>query len=220
MSMKRIVVSEQTVREEIARGSVRMFVPNDAVVTALAAELAASRGVTIVCQDAATASTDPRHGPAASTATGMRVAIGSDHGGFALKKAMVEFLLSLGAQPIDIGTTSEDPCDYPDFAYLVARTVVDGKAEIGIMIDGAGIGSCMVVNKVPGIRGACCAHEFTARNAREHNNANILTLGSRVVGLEVAKGIVRTFVETMFAGGRHEVRVNKIMDVERKFFRS
>ena len=216
MRMKRIVVSAQTVREEIARGSVRMFVPNDAVVTALAAELAASRGVTIVRQDAATASTDPCHGPAASTATGISISCFFNF----LKKTLVEFLLSLGAQPIDIGTTSEDPCDYPDFAYLVARTVVDGKAEIGIMIDGAGIGSCMVVNKVPGIRGACCAHEFTARNAREHNNANVLTLGSRVVGLEVAKGIVRTFVETIFAGGRHEVRVNKIMDVERKFLRS
>ncbi len=218
--MKRIVVSEQTVREAIARGSLRMIVPNDAVVTALAAELAASRGVTIVRQDAAMVSADAPHGPAASAASGMHVAIGSDHGGFALKKTLTEFLCSLGVQTIDIGTKSEDPCDYPDFAYMVARAVIDGKAEIGIMIDGAGIGSCMVVNKVPGIRGACCAHEFTARNAREHNNANILTLGSRVVGLEVAKGIVRTFIETPFAGGRHEVRVNKIMDIERKYFRS
>jgi len=220
MRMKRIVVSEQTVREEIARGSLRMIVPSDAVVTALAAELAASKGVTIVRQDASPASRSPQNVPSTLTASGMHVAIGSDHGGFALKKALIEFLLSLGVQPLDIGTMSEDPCDYPDFAYKVAKAVVDGTAEIGIMIDGAGIGSCMLVNKVPGIRGACCSHEFTARNAREHNNANVLTLGSRVVGLEVAKGIVRTFVETPFAGGRHEVRVNKIMEVERKFFRS
>jgi ribose 5-phosphate isomerase B len=218
--MKRTVVSEQTVREAIARGTLRMVVPGDAVVTALAAELAASKGVTIVLQDAAAASVDPHHGPAASTAAGIRVALGSDHGGFALKKTLTEFLLSLGSQPYDVGTTSEDPCDYPDFAFLVARAVVDGRAALGIMIDGAGIGSCMVVNKVPGIRGACCAHEFSARNAREHNDANILTLGSRVVGLEVAKAIVRTFVETPFAGGRHEIRVNKITDIERKYFRS
>jgi ribose 5-phosphate isomerase B len=220
MRTQRIVISEQTVREEIARGSRRMIVPRDAVVTALASELAALKGMTIVRQDAPAASTAAAQGPAVTTAAGMRVAIGSDHGGFALKKALIEFLLSLGAQPLDIGTTSEEPCDYPDFALMVARAIVDGKAELGIMIDGAGVGSCMAVNKVPGIRGACCAHEFTARNAREHNNANILTLGSRVVGLEVAKGIVRMFVETPFAGGRHGVRVAKIMDIERKYFRS
>jgi ribose 5-phosphate isomerase B len=218
--MKRTVVSEQNVREEIARGTRRMVVPGDAVVTALAAELAASKGVTIIRQDAAAASADPHHEPGASPAAGVRIAIGSDHGGFALKKALTEFLLSFGAQPHDVGTTSEDPCDYPDFAFLVARAVVDGRAALGIMIDGAGIGSCIVVNKVPGIRGACCAHEFSARNAREHNDANILTLGSRVVGLELAKGIVRTFVETPFAGGRHGIRVNKITDIERKYFRS
>jgi ribose 5-phosphate isomerase B len=216
--MKRVVISERTVREEIARGSHRLVVAGNAIVTALAAELAASKGVEIVQQDGSAAS---RELPATSSAaSGMRVAVGSDHGGFALKKALIEFLVSLGASPIDVGTTSEEPCDYPDFALLVAQAVTDSRAEVGIMIDGAGIGSCMVVNKVPGIRGACCAHEFTARNARDHNNANILTLGSRVVGLEVAKGIVRTFLETPFAGGRHEGRVRKIMAVEKRFFRS
>jgi len=218
--MKRTVVSEQTVRAEIARGGRRISVPADAVVTALAAELAASRGISIVRQDLPVVSAETTGVTAVPGGAGLRVVIGSDHGGFALKKSVAESLPSVGARVIDVGTLSEEPCDYPDFAYMVAKTVADAQAELGIMIDAAGAGSCMVVNKVPGIRGACCAHEFTARSAREHNNANVLTLGSRVVGVELAKSIVRTFVETPFAGGRHEGRVNKIMDVEQRFFRS
>lgn len=218
--MKKIVISEQSVRAEIERGVRRITVPEDAIVTALALELAATKGVSIV---RGTVAIPPQDSPASVPATGggagVTVAIGSDHGGFGLKKSLTEYLATLGVRVVDVGTDSEEPCDYPDFAYLVAKSVIDRTVALGIMIDGAGIGSCMVVNKMPGIRGACCAHEFTARNAREHNNANILTLGSRVVGLEVARGIVRTFVETGFAGGRHETRVNKIMDVESKFFR-
>ncbi|MCC6398210.1 MAG: ribose 5-phosphate isomerase B [Bacteroidetes bacterium] len=150
----------------------------------------------------------------------MRVAIGSDHGGFELKTQLAEYVRSLGCAVEDVGTKSVEPCDYPDFAYAVGMLVAGGRANLGIMIDGAGIGSCMVVNKIPGIRGACCTHEFMARNAREHNNANVLTLGSRVVGLEVAKAIVGVFLHTAFAGGRHEARVKKIMDVDQKYRRS
>jgi ribose 5-phosphate isomerase B len=216
--MRRIVVSERTVREQLRLGMRRIMVPQDAIVTALALELAASKGMSIVRGVTVSA---PAESPTSEQAPGIAgriVAVGADHGGFALKKLLIEYIASLGVQVVDVGTDSEEPCDYPDFAYLVAKTVADGNAGLGIMIDGAGTGSCMVVNKMPGIRGACCAHEFTARNAREHN-ANVLTLGSRVVGLEVARGIVRTFVETNFAGGRHEVRVNKIADIEKKFFR-
>lgn len=213
MIMKKTVISEQTVREALKRSERRVTVPHDAIVTALAAELAAARGVALVREEAAPA-------PAATSGSpAHRVAIGSDHGGFALKTLLIEYLATLGVQTVDVGTTSEDPCDYPDFAFRVAAEVAERKADLGIMIDGAGIGSCIAVNKVPGIRGACCAHEFTARNAREHNNANILTLGSRVVGLEIAKAIVRAFIGTPFAGGRHESRVGKIMDIEKRFLR-
>jgi ribose 5-phosphate isomerase B len=211
--MKRIVISERDIRECMARNTHRLSVPTSAIVTALAAELAVEKGIAIVREDAPASS--PKAEAQVVTQTGQVVAIGSDHGGFAMKAALTEFLVSLGARVVDVGTTSEEPCDYPDFALKVARAVVSGQAHLGIMIDGAGIGSCMAVNKVRGIRGACCAHEFTARNAREHNNANVLTLGSRVVGLEVAKGVVRVFLQTPFAGGRHEGRVNKIMDIER-----
>ena len=217
--MKRTVVTEQRVRECLARGEQQIIVPPDSIVTALAGELAAARGIAIIRRDPVSAGATPPAAQAAGVHAGVIVAIGSDHGGFILKKALVEYLSSLGAHPVDVGTTSEEPCDYPDFAYAVAHTVVQGRARLGIMIDGAGVGSCMVANKVPGIRGACCAHEFTARNAREHNDANVLTLGSRVLGLEVAKGIVRTFLEVQFAGGRHQSRVDKIMDVERRFLR-
>jgi ribose 5-phosphate isomerase B len=214
--MKRSVISEQTVRDEIARGSRRLIIPEDAIVTELASELAVSKGV--VLERGTARPVTPQVSAPSPLPSGPVpvVAIGSDHGGFAMKKLLIEFLGTLGAQVIDLGTTSEDPVDYPDYAHKVAVAVVKGNAGLGIMIDGAGIGSCMAVNKVQGIRGACCAHEFTAKNAREHNNANVLTLGSRVVGLEVAKGIVRTFLQTPFAGGRHEARVNKIMEIEKR----
>jgi ribose 5-phosphate isomerase B len=217
--MKRVVISEQTVREELNRGSRRLVIPQSAIVTALAAELAASKDLTIVRVKPGEAA--PGDAPVAVLGgPGPVVAIGSDHGGFGLKGTLIEYLGTLGVRVVDAGTYSEEACDYPDFAREVALAVAGGKADLGIMIDGAGIGSCMAVNKIAGIRGACCAHEFTARNAREHNNANVLTLGSRVIGLELAKGIVRTFLETRFAGGRHQARVNKIMDLEKSQHRS
>jgi len=215
--MKKTVISEQTIRDLVQRGLRTCMIPADAIVTDLAVELAVSRGITLL-RESPQSSVKMHASPSASPgASGLRVAVGSDHGGFGLKKSLIEFLPTLGAIATDVGTLSEDPCDYPDYAFLVALTIIEKKADLGIMIDGAGIGSCMVVNKVPGIRGACCAHEFTARNAREHNNANILTLGSRVIGLEVAKAVVRVFLETPFAGGRHEARVSKIMEIEKKF---
>jgi ribose 5-phosphate isomerase B len=145
------------------------------------------------------------------------VAIGSDHGGFQLKEQLKKFITELGYEVMDVGTASEEPCDYPDFAYAVAHAVASKMAWRGIMIDGAGIGSCMVANKVPGIRAACCMNEFVARNSREHNDANVLTLGSRVIGNEVAKEIVRLWLQTWFGGGRHAKRVQKIMEVEQRF---
>ena len=147
------------------------------------------------------------------------VAIGSDHGGFDLKKDLIPFIVELGWRTRDVGTDSERSCDYPDFAYAVARLVTSGEAAFGIMIDGAGIGSAVACNKVPGARAACAYNEFTARNSRAHNNANILTLGSRTLGIEVCKSVVRAFLSTDFEGGRHQNRVDKISDIERRFSR-
>lgn len=146
--------------------------------------------------------------------------IGSDHGGFDLKKVLIEFLTAQKYEVFDAGTISNDPVDYPDFAQKVAELVSQGKYTRGIIIDGAGIGSCITANKVPGVRAAHCHNSFEARNAREHNNSNVLSLGGRVIGTELAKEILRVWLETPFAGGRHQQRVDKMMAVEKKYLRS
>ena len=225
--MKRLVVTERDIRDALARACTRLEIPDNAIVTPLAADTAAEKHMTLVRSaappksPAGTPAITGQPGASSSPVGGQKVliAIGSDHGGFELKAQLAEHIRAQGFPVEDAGTTSTEPCDYPDFAYAVGRLVAAGKAGLGIMIDGAGTGSCMVVNKIPGIRGACCTNEFMARNAREHNNANVLTLGSRVVGLEVAKGIVDAFLRTAFAGGRHEGRVRKIMDVDDKYRR-
>jgi len=142
------------------------------------------------------------------------VAIGADHGGYPLKEILKGFLEEKGYQVIDCGTSSTESVDYPDFARAVAQHVAEGKAWRGIMIDGAGIGSCMAANKVPGVRAAMCYDHATAFNSREHNNANLLTLGAGLIGINLAKQITATFLETEFGGGRHARRVDKIMAIE------
>ena len=147
------------------------------------------------------------------------VAIGSDHGGYDLKELLKKELSESGYEMIDCGTYNRDACDYPDFALEVARLVSSHKAWRGIMIDGAGIGSCMVANKVPGVRAAMCYDYSTAVNSREHNDANLLTLGAGLIGVNLAKQIVKTWLTTEFCGGRHAKRVDKINAVENQFLK-
>ena len=147
------------------------------------------------------------------------VAIGSDHGGFEMKTALIDALKELKYEVMDCGTTSKEAVDYPDFALAVAEQVCSGKAWRGIMIDGAGIGSCMVANKVPGIRAAMAYDYASASNSREHNDANYLTLGAGLIGLNQAKLIVKTWLSTNFGGGRHQSRIDKIMAVEKRFMK-
>ncbi len=146
----------------------------------------------------------------------MKVIIGSDHGGFDLKEVLKKYIKTLGHEVTDYGTYSKDPVDYPDIAFLVASTVSKENGSLGIIIDGAGCGSAITANKVPGIRASACYDCFTAWNSRAHNDVNVLTLGSRVTGEELVKRIVSTWLSTDFEGGRHSRRVAKIMDVERK----
>lgn len=149
----------------------------------------------------------------------MKLAIGSDHGGFALKEPLVAFLRQMGHEVVDFGTHSGlEPVDYPDFAFLVAAGVAEGRFPMGIVLDGAGIGSAMVCNKLPGVRAALCHDLYAARNAREHNNANVLTLGSRVIGVGLAQEIVKIFLSTEFAV-RHQTRIDKITRIERELLR-
>lgn len=147
------------------------------------------------------------------------VALGADHGGFAMKQDLAKYLNELGYAVNDCGAFSTDPVDYPDIAYAVAKLVSDGAAVRGIIIDGAGIGSAMVANKVPGVRAALCYDLSTARNAREHNDANVLTLGARLIGAGLARDIVKAFLETECTEERHKKRVAKIMDVERRYLK-
>lgn len=149
-----------------------------------------------------------------------KIIIGSDHGGFHLKNELIQFLKGLGVDVSDYGCYSTDPVDYPDIALLVAQTVAVSLESRGILIDGTGVASAIVANKIKGIRATPCTDEFTAHSAREHNNSNILTLGSRVVGPGLAQNIVKLWLETPFGGGRHEKRVNKIVDIETRYLKS
>ena len=142
------------------------------------------------------------------------VAVGCDHGGYRLKEALKAHLGKRGCRVVDCGTMSADSVDYPDFAHAVARKVADGSCAAGIIVDGAGIGSAMVANKVPGVRAALCYDLSSARNSREHNHANVLTLGAGLIGDNLARQIVEEWLDTEWGPGRHADRVAKITAVE------
>lgn len=148
--------------------------------------------------------------------TSRTVAIGTDHGGFRMKQMLCSHLQAAGYRVLDCGTNSTEAVDYPDFALAVAEKVSSGEAWRGIVIDGAGIGSCMAANKVQGVRAAMCYDHATAVNSREHNDANVLTLGAGLIGDALAKQIVDVWLKTEFGGGRHARRVEKIMAIEKK----
>lgn len=147
------------------------------------------------------------------------VAIGTDHGGVDLKEVLKEELIKDGYEVIDCGTHTKESVDYPDIALDVAGRVAAGEAWRGVIIDGAGIGSCMAANKVPGIRAAMCYDYATAVNSREHNNANVLTLGAGLIGINLAKLILKTWLTTEFGGGRHARRVDKITAIGQSFYK-
>lgn len=147
----------------------------------------------------------------------MRVAIGSDHAGYKLKNELKVFLEEKGFDLIDIGTDSEKLVDYPDFAEKVAFPVSSGEVKFGIAICGSGIGMAIAANKISGVRAANCNNVTLARLSREHNDANVLTLGARFVDTDLAREIVDVWLGTDFAGGRHTVRVEKITELERKY---
>jgi ribose 5-phosphate isomerase B len=170
------------------------------LVTPLAADLARERDVTLVRVAAR---------PSGITAR-RRIAIGADHGGFEMKEALKNLLDEIGCDYRDFGTHSAEAVDYPDFAQAVAQAVARRICDLGIMIDGAGIGSCMVANKIPGIRAAMCYDEDSARNSREHNGANVLTLGGKRISADQMRAIVRVWLSTDVTEERHRRRIAKI----------
>ncbi len=203
----RPIIDEEAVNA-VAEGGT-LTVPAGALVTPLAQTMAMMRRVKLLPE-----SLTPD--PSPSGRGEYIVAIGADHGGFPMKE-MLKADLQSRYTVVDCGTDSTASVDYPDFALAVAQLVSSGRAWRGIMIDGAGIGSCMVANKVPGVRAALCYDNATAVNSREHNDANYLTLGAGLIGSALAKQIVDTWLKTDFGGGRHAKRVEKIMAVEKRF---
>jgi ribose 5-phosphate isomerase B len=182
-------------------------IPRDALLTPSARDLAKDRGIKIVEVSADQLDTTP---PPAKI-----IALGADHGGFALKEKLKPILEAHGLHIHDIGTHDESPVDYPDIARQVAEIVARGEAARGLIIDGAGIGSAIVANKFPGIRAALCYDKASARNSREHNDSNVLTLGGRLLTPSQAEDVLRTWLTTPFAGGRHAARVDKITEIEK-----
>lgn len=186
-------------------------VERGALITPSARDLARERGVRII----EVAAEDLAAAPPAKT-----VAIGADHGGFSLKEQVLKPLLAeLGLHVHDVGVADGTTADYPDIALRVASLVHDGQAARGIIVDGAGIGSAMAANKVPGVRAALCYDRASARNSREHNDANVLTLGGRLLTPSQAEEVVRVWLSTPFGGGRHQVRIDKITAIEKAYLK-
>jgi ribose 5-phosphate isomerase B len=200
------VITEDDVRD-LASGSV-LRIAEGARLTPLAADLVREKKIEIVRRV-------PRRGSKASRL----IALGADHGGFKMKEELKTFLKELGHQVHDFGTNSEDPVDYPDLAYAVARSVAEGTADVGIVIDGAGVGSAITANKVPGVRAAACYSVAVARNSREHNGANVLTLGSKTISSAEMREIVGAWLSTEMTEERHRKRVGKIEAIERQYLR-
>jgi ribose 5-phosphate isomerase B len=202
---RRIVTGEEV--RSFPEGSL-LELPADAILTDVAREWIEKRKIRIVDRQA------PADGPSP-----VSVAIGSDHAGFEMKQRLLDYLQEIGSTFLDVGTHSAEAVDYPDFAHQVALAVVLGRARRGIMVDGAGIGSAIAANKVPGIRAAACSDETQARNAREHNDANVLTLGARLIPLESLRKVVSVFLTADHTEPRHRARVAKIAAIEKKYYR-
>jgi ribose 5-phosphate isomerase B len=211
--MARSVLTARDLEDTPAGGE--MVVPRGTIITALAREEAERRGITIRFEESKAAAAE-----AGDPSGGRVVAIGADHGGFDLKEQLKGYLETWGYRILDVGTWNKEAVDYPDFAEAVATKVAGGEAWRGVVIDSAGIGSSIAANKVPGARAALCYDRATARNSREHNDANILTLGARLIPTEAAREVLAVWLETPFAGGRHQRRVDKIRAIESRHRKS
>ena len=151
----------------------------------------------------------------------MRIAVGADHAGFQLKQNIAAYLRDLGHEVIDLGTTSTEPVDYPDYAEAVGKTVLEGHAERAVLICGSGVGASVSANKLPGIRGAMCHDTYSAHQGVEHDDMNVLVLGARIIGVELARELVRTFLAAKFTHEeRHVRRVGKIKALEKRYGKS
>ena len=202
----KLVITEDDVRG-LEQGAV-LRIGELSRLTPLANDVVREKGIEIV-----------RRIPRRGSKTTKTIAVGADHGGFKMKEELKSFLIESGHRVHDFGTNSEDAVDYPDFAHAVARAVADGTVDVGIMIDGAGVGSAMTANKVPGVRAAACYTVAVARNSREHNDANVLTLGSGTINSAQMREIVAAWLGTEISEDRHRKRVSKIEAIDRQYHR-
>jgi len=202
----KIIITEDDVRG-LEPGAI-LRIGEDARFTPLAADIVKEKGIEIVRRAS-------RRGSKASKL----IAVGADHGGFQMKEELKVLLGELGHKVQDFGAYSEEAVDYPDFAHAVARAVANRTSDLGIVIDGAGVGSAMTANKVPGVRAAACYSVEVARNSREHNDANVLTLGSKTINSKQMRDIVTTWLSTEISEERHRKRVAKIDAIQRQYQR-
>jgi ribose 5-phosphate isomerase B len=201
--------SKSMITEDDVRGlesGAVLRIGEDARLTPLATDIVKEKGIELVRRPA-------RRG---SKATKL-IAVGADHGGYQMKEELKTFLEELGHRVQDFGTNSEDAVDYPDFAHAVARAVSNSTADVGIIIDGAGVGSAMTANKVPGVRAAACYSVAVAKNSREHNGANVLSLGSKTINSKEMREIVAAWLATELTEDRHKKRVAKIDAVQKQY---
>ena len=203
--------------ERVPEGG-EVAVTQETLITPLARDEAERRGITfrMVSSNEPGTSRVALETPAGSPESVRVVAIGADHGGFELKEQLKAYLRDWGYKFLDLGTDSTAAVDYPDFAEAVANAVARGDAWLGVVVDSAGIGSSIAANKVAGARAALCYDRATARNSREHNDANVLSLGAKLISPEAAREILAIWLSTPFAGGRHQRRVDKIRSIEER----
>ncbi len=219
------LLTEQDILAVVKQGKKSIVVEKGAVMTPSALDAVRQHHLTVTDKEEHAATTPKQSQPvsyqsskvSSSVVGGDLIAIGSDHGGYSTKEMLKKYLHDLGYRTLDVGTNSEEACDYPDYAYAVGRIVAKGEAWRGIMIEATGVASAIVCNKVPGVRAAACYNEFVAQSSREHNDANVLTIGAKALGSETIRTIVKVWLETWFGGGRHKRRVDKISDIEKKF---
>lgn len=197
----------KVITEADVPGTGEFKIPAGSIITPSARDLAKDRGVKLI--------EVPADQLLSSASPAQTIALGSDHGGFALKEKLKPIFKELALDIRDVGVHEEKPADYPDIARQVAEMVARGEAARGVIIDGAGIGSAIVANKFPGIRAALCYDKASARNSREHNDSNVLTLGGRLLTASLAEDVLRVWLTTPFAGGRHAARIQKITEIEK-----
>jgi len=210
-SMKKLI-TENDVEKIVKEGRNVIVISKDTVVTPLAIDMIRTNRMTIIEKELF--ENRSSLGEQNKFSNKKRISIGSDHTGFKMKNILVKYLSESGFQLNDEGTFDEKSCDYPDFAKAVALKVATGSADFGIILDATGIPSSIAANKIKGIRAATCYNAFSAKSAREHNDANVLVLGAKSLGEETIKTIIEVWFSTNFAGGRHQRRLDKITSIE------